>query len=138
VYLGSNVAAVHGPSLALALSCFALMKLYPSTWAKALPPQIVAVAAGTAALLLIDGPLGMHSGIETIGSHFGTNAIPSSLPTPHLPEGFSLDALPDLVQPSFTIALLAAIESLLCTRVADTMTGDKHNPNTELIAQGGG
>lgn len=113
------------------------MKLYPSSWKKTLPPQIVAVLAGTAGLILIDGPLGLHSGIETIGSHFGANAIPSSIPSPHLPEGFSLDALPNLIQPSFTIALLAAIESLLCARVADTMTGDRHNPNTELIAQGG-
>lgn len=121
----------------MAFSCFALMKLYPSSWARTVPPQIVAVVAGTLGLLLFEGPLGMESGIETIGSHFGMDAIPSSIPMPHLPEGFSLDTLPNLFQPSFTIALLAAIESLLSARVADTMTGDRHNPNTELIAQGG-
>ncbi len=99
-------------------------------------PQITAVVAGTLGLLLLEGPLGLHTEIETIGSHFGANAIPRELPMPHIPEGFSFAELPQLVQPAFTIALLAAIESLLCARVSDGMVGDKHNPNTELIAQG--
>ena len=46
-----------------------------------------------------------------------------------------LDACAGLIPPAFTIALLASIESLLCVRVADGFIGDKHNPNTELIAQ---
>ncbi len=75
-------------------------------------------------------------GIETIGSHFGANAIPSSLPAPHLPAGLTdPKLLGELVQPALSIALLGSIESLLCARVSDTMIGDKHNPNTELIAQ---
>jgi MFS superfamily sulfate permease-like transporter len=45
--------------------------------------------------------------------------------------------IPRLAYPAATIAVLAAIESLLCARVADTMVGEKHDPNTELIAQVG-
>ena len=70
------------------------------------------------------GSFGDSFGIETIGSHFGVNAIPKQLPSPHLPEGLidlltHPDELSDLLKPSFTIALLAAIESLLCARVSD-------------------
>lgn len=67
MYLGQNIAAVHGPSLALALGCFALMKAYPKDLAKVVPPQIAAVVVGTLGLLLIEGPMGVHTGIETIG-----------------------------------------------------------------------
>ena len=56
---------------------------------------------------------------------------------PSLPE-FSWSKLPELVKPAFVIALLAAIESLLSASVADGMTGTRHHPNTELIAQGCG
>lgn len=98
---------MHGPSLALALVCLAGMRFYPQRWISIVPPQIAAVVAGTLALFLIEGPLGLHTGIETIGSHFGANAIPNSLPMPHVPTGFSLEAVPNLLQPALTLALLA-------------------------------
>ena len=106
-YLGSNAAAVHGPSLALAVVCLAGMRFYPLRWTAIVPPQIAAVVLGTLALFLIEGPLGIHTDIETIGSHFGANAIPNSLPMPHIPAGFSLEAVPSLLQPALTLALLA-------------------------------
>lgn len=71
--------------------------------------------------------------VETIGSRFG--GIPSSLPSPDLP-GFSWSLVREMVPSALTIALLCAIESLLSAVVADGMTGDRHRPDQELIAQG--
>src|SRR5207249_3715029 len=76
-----------------------------------------------------------HISVATIGSRFTADAIPQSLPLPHWPD-LDLYKLKDLIRPAFTIALLAAIESLLCAVVADGMIEDRHNSNTELIAQG--
>ena len=73
--------------------------------------------------------------VETIGSRFGE--LPQGLPMLSLPE-VDWKQLPQLVQPAFVIALLAAIESLLSASVADGMTGSRHHPNTELIGQGVG
>ena len=74
-----------------------------------------------------------HLDAQTIGDRFG--AIPSSLPMPHLPK-LDYAGLKDLVGPAGTIAMLAAIESLLCCVVADGMLGTRHRSNTELVAQG--
>ncbi len=75
--------------------------------------------------------------VETIGSRFG--GIPSSVPALALPD-FSWETVRLLVTPTITIALLGAIESLLCARVADQLATDphhrKHDPNQELMAQG--
>src|SRR5207247_5737570 len=71
--------------------------------------------------------------VETIGSKFG--GIPQGLPTPHLP-ALSWENIQHLFQPAMTIALLAAIESLLCAVVADGMIDDRHDSNQELMAQG--
>lgn len=72
------------------------------------------------------------TGIETIGDRFVINA---SLPEPDMP-GFSLSTINHLFPAAFTIAILGAIESLLSATVADGVTGDKHNSNMELVAQG--
>jgi SulP family sulfate permease len=71
--------------------------------------------------------------LNTIGKQFG--GIPQSLPTFKLPS-FDWHNLQHLVRPATTIALLAAIESLLCCVVADGMIEDRHDSNQELIAQG--
>jgi SulP family sulfate permease len=71
--------------------------------------------------------------VETIGSRFGS--IPGSLPMPQLPN-IDWKVLPDLISPAISIALLAAIESLLSAVVADGMTGRHHRSNAELVAQG--
>jgi SulP family sulfate permease len=93
-----------------------------------LPGTVVALAAATAAAVLLELP------VETIGSRFG--GIPQSLPAPALPE-FSWTTVKQLVIPTLTIAILGAIESLLCARVADNMTElPRHDPNQELMAQG--
>ncbi|MDD2179352.1 SulP family inorganic anion transporter [Acidovorax sp. D2M1] len=80
---------------------------------------------------------GMEFPVETIGSRFG--GIPQALPVFALPD-FSWDTVRLLVTPTLTIALLGAIESLLCARVADQLATDphhkNHDPNQELMAQG--
>jgi SulP family sulfate permease len=80
---------------------------------------------------------GMGYPVETLGTRFG--GIPQSLPVFALPE-FSWDTVRLLVAPTITIALLGAIESLLCARVADQLASSphirKHDPNQELMAQG--
>lgn len=74
-----------------------------------------------------------HLDVVTIGSKFGT--MPSELPPPMLP-AFSWARIVELAPDALTIALLAAIESLLSAVVADTMAGSRHRSNGELIAQG--
>jgi SulP family sulfate permease len=94
---------------------------------KRVPGAIAALAIGTLAAVLLRLP------VETIGSRFG--GVPSGLPTLALPR-ISLHDLTTLFSPALTVALLGAIESLMSAVVADRMSGDKHDPNTELVAQG--
>ncbi len=76
----------------------------------------------------------LHLPVETIGSRFGS--IPQALPAFALPD-FSWDTVRLLFAPTLTIAMLGAVESLLCARVADQLSGlPKHDPNQELMAQG--
>jgi SulP family sulfate permease len=76
----------------------------------------------------------LHLPVETIGSRFG--GIPRTLPDFSLPD-FSWDTVRLLVAPTLTIAVLGAVESLLCARVADQISGlPRHDPNQELMAQG--
>jgi len=91
------------------------------------PGSIVALALATAAVAVFGLP------VETIGSRFG--GIPAALPDFALP-AFSWESARFLLMPTITLAVLGAIESLLCARVADGMIGDRHDPNQELMAQG--
>ena len=76
----------------------------------------------------------LHLPVETIGTRFG--GIPQALPAFALP-AFSWDTVRLLLPPTLTIAVLGAVESLLCARVADQISGlPKHDPNQELMAQG--
>lgn len=93
----------------------------------AVPGSVVALVGATVAVALFDVP------VDTIGSRFG--GIPSSLPGLVWPD-LSWDTARFLLIPALTLALLGAIESLLCARVADGMIDDRHNPNQELMAQG--
>ena len=129
VFLWQHLGLTHWPSLLLASLTFAFIKLWPRRWAARIPASIIAVIAATAAVVWF------HLPVETIGSRFGVEAIPRGLPAPAWP-AFDWNELGGLIRPAFTIALLAAIESLLCAVVADGMIEDKHDSNTELIAQG--
>ena len=114
------VATVLGfGSLAVMIFCAKLLKRVPGA--------IVVCFGATAAVALF------HLPVETIGTRFG--GIPSGLPhisVPHLQPQLLLH----LLSPAVTVAMLGAIESLFSAVVSDRMSGDKHNPNVELIAQG--
>ncbi|HEY3049409.1 MAG TPA: SulP family inorganic anion transporter [Polaromonas sp.] len=93
-----------------------------------MPGPIVALLTLTAFAYVLSLP------IETIGTRFG--GIPRALPSFALPD-FSWETVRLLVAPTITIALLGAVESLLCARVADQISGlPRHDPNQELMAQG--
>ncbi|MBQ4132860.1 MAG: sulfate permease [Desulfovibrionaceae bacterium] len=103
------------------------------------PKRLARIIPGSIAmLLLITGAtvsLGMFMELDiaTIGSKFG--GIPGELPYPRLPH-FNLEVFQELLTPAVTIAMLGAIESLLCATAADGMIDDEHDPDQELMAQG--
>jgi SulP family sulfate permease len=92
-----------------------------------IPGSILVLLAGSAVALAVGLP------VETIGTRFG--GVPSGLPAFHLPT-FRPDLVLTLLSPALTVAMLGAIESLLSAVVADRMSGDQHDPNVELTAQG--
>jgi sulfate permease, SulP family len=125
--LGQHVGTLQWPTFCLAAASLAVILFWPKKWQRRVPGSIVALVLGTLAVGLF------NLDVETIGSRFG--GIPQGLPKPHFPE-LSWDNIQHLFQPAMTIALLAAIESLLCAVVADGMVDDRHDANQELIAQG--
>jgi SulP family sulfate permease len=125
--LASHAGSVNPAALALGLGCLALVALWPKRW-KAVPAPIVALVLATLATALLQLP------VETIGSRFG--GIPQGLPRLALPP-FSWASAQQLLIPTLTIALLGAVESLLCARVADNLSeAPRHDPNQELMGQG--
>jgi len=94
---------------------------------KRVPGYIVALFAGTALVLILKLP------VQTIGTRFG--GIPSGFPGIRIPQ-FHFDLLRPLISPAITVAMLGAIESLMSAVVSDRMSGNKHNPNVELVGQG--
>lgn len=134
-------------ALAIGLACLALVVLWPKSYtmpaladgplsparrlqrlAAHVPGTIVALGLATLVTVVFTLPL------DTIGSRFG--GIPQGLPQLALPE-FSWASAKQLLIPTLTIAVLGAIESLLCARVADNLIdAPRHDPNQELMAQG--
>ena len=96
-----------------------------------LPGSLIAIIVMTIAVLLLKHQWGITS-VETIGDRF---AISNQLPGAQVPV-LTWDIIKGLVSPAITIAILGAIESLLSATVADGVIGDRHDSNTELIAQG--
>ncbi len=92
-----------------------------------IPGAILALCIGTVVVFAFGFP------VETIGTRFG--GIPAGLPAIHLPN-FRFELLGGLIVPAMTVAMLGAIESLMSAMVADRMSGDRHDSNVELIAQG--
>ena len=132
-WIWENLSHCHFPSLGLAFACVLLIGFWPRLGINRVPGSIVAMLAAAAAVALFG--LEQKLGLETIGSKFGPGAIPLGLPPFQLPD-ISLERIRSLVEPAMTIALLGAIESLLSAVVADGLSGDRHDSNTELIAQG--
>ncbi len=113
-------------AIGVAAGSLAVLLLWPKV-SRRIPSPIVAILAATAAVTLL------HLPVETIGSRFGE--IHASLPAPRFPS-FTFERVRELFSPAVTVALLAAIESLLSAVVADGMIGTRHKSNVELVAQG--
>ena len=94
---------------------------------KAVPGTLVGLVAGTAIAWIGGLP------VDTVGSRFG--GVPSGLPAIQIPS-FHPGLLLTLLSPAVTVGMLGAIESLMSAVVADRMTGDRHNPNVELVGRG--
>jgi SulP family sulfate permease len=137
-----------GDSL-VGVACLATLLIWPRLVPK-IPAHLVALAIGALLALALE-QLGLH--VATLGERFSYQldgieypGIPPFLPDLALPWNLpgadgqplvlSFELIRQLLAPAFAIAMLGAIESLLCAVVADGMTGSKHDPNAELIGQG--
>ena len=121
-----NRRTVNGTAMLIALFTLAILIVWPKI-SRMIPGPFVAMVAATLVVQLL------HLPVETIASRFGS--VPSTLPAPQWPS-IPWTHMRDYISPSFTVALLAGIESLLSAVVADGMIGTKHKSNMELVAQG--
>ena len=124
--LAESLGTVQWPTIAIAGSTLVIILLWPRI-SRRIPGSILAVLACTAAAAFLHLPL------ETIGTRFG--GLPQGLPPFTLPH-LHAEHIEPLLPSALTVALLGAIESLLSAVVADSMAGDRHNSNVELVAQG--
>lgn len=124
--LWSSLPTFNPAALALAALAFGVLLVWPRLRIP-VPGAILVLVLATLGTALLELP------VETIGSRFG--GIPTGMPAFAPPE-WSWAHARTLVGPAMTIALLGAIESLLCARVADAAIHDRHDPNQELMAQG--
>jgi SulP family sulfate permease len=122
----AHAATVNWAAAGVGLATLAILIGLPRL-TKRVPASIVAVLVCTIACVVF------HLPVETIGSKFG--GIPRGLPPFAIPSFHSEHIVP-LLPSAFTVAILAALESMLSAVVADGMTGDRHNSNVELVAQG--
>ena len=119
-------ATTRWQTVAVAAASLAIILLLPRL-TRRIPGSIVALLLTTLAVALF------HLPVETIGTRFG--GIPQGFPHFAFPD-FHAEHIVPLLPSAFTVALLAAVESLLSAVVADGMSGDRHNSNVELVAQG--
>ena len=122
-----SLSSFNWQALLVGLIGLAVLIVWPKI-SRRIPGSLVAVVVGVLLVKLL--PLN----VNTIGDLY---AISRDLPTFSMP-ALSFEILPALIPSAFTIAILAAIESLLSCVVSDGMIDDRHNSNTELIAQGAG
>jgi len=122
----AHFGTLNPTAVALGAVTVAILVLLPRL-ERRIPASIIAVVVCTLVAWFL------HLPVETIGSRFG--GIPRGLPAFALPDFHAEHILP-LLAPAFTVAMLAALESMLSAVVADEMTGDRHNSNVELVAQG--
>lgn len=125
--LFENISTFNYQSFLVGAVALAILIAWPKI-SKKIPGSLVVVLIGALAVGLL--PIG----VNTIGDLY---SISSSFPTPSVPT-VTMEKIIHLIPSAFTIALLASIESLLSCVVSDGMINDRHNSNTELIAQGAG
>jgi SulP family sulfate permease len=124
----TNIGTLNITALLVGIGCMLIMVYWPKV-NKTIPGSVIALILSTVAVQLFNLP------VETIGSRYAQ--ISSSIPVPSIPI-FEIETIKMLFKPAMTIAILAAIESLLSAVVADGMIDDSHDSNMELIAQGVG
>jgi SulP family sulfate permease len=124
--IGRNFHTISLTATLLSVSALAVIVLF-MRYVKRVPGSIVAMVFGT----LIVWATGLP--VETIGSRFG--GVPSGPPVLAVPT-LDVNMIGPLFPAALTVALLGAIESLMSAVVADRMSGGRHNPNVELVAQG--
>lgn len=120
-----NIGTINVQALLVGTVCLAIQIVWPYI-NKKIPGSLIAVIVGILMVQLL------HMNVNTIGDLY---EISNKLPSLHIP-AFSLKDIGDILPDAFTIAILAAIESLLSCVVADSMINSKHRSNMELIAQG--
>lgn len=147
--IAQNLGSFNPFAFVLGTACFVGLFIWPRLWSDRSPIQPALELPGMRRAALVGarvpGPIValltlsllawyFRLPVETIGSRFGS--IPQGVPAFSLPD-FSWETVKQLVTPTITIALLGAIESLLCARVADQLSAlPRHDPNQELMAQG--
>jgi SulP family sulfate permease len=124
--LGAHLDTANVLAIAMASTAVVTIAL-TRKYAPRISGSVLVLVAGTALAWAL------HLPVETVGTRFG--GIPSGLPHFQIP-ALRLDLVPGLLSSVLTITMLGAIESLMSAVVADRMSGDRHNPNVELIAQG--
>ena len=129
--LAAQSGALHLPTILLALGAVLVIALWPSRLSRVVPGAMVGLVVATVVAFALD--LHGRFGVATIGSEFG--AFSSALPAFQMPEP-TWPLVRDLVQPAFTIALLVAMQALLCAVVTDGLLDQKHDSNQELVGQG--
>lgn len=122
-----NIATINWQALLVGVVCLAILIVWPYI-NKTIPGSLIAVLVGIAMVK------GLSMQVNTIGDLY---EISNKLPTPHIPS-FTVKDVEEILPDAFTIAILAAIESLLSCVVADSMINSRHRSNMELIAQGVG
>ncbi len=125
--VANSISTINWQSVAVGLFALLILVVWPKI-NKKIPGSLIAVILGVAVVKLF------NLQVNTIGDLY---TISRNLPAPSIP-GFDFDTVKELVPSAFTIAILAGIESLLSCVVSDSMINDRHNSNTELIAQGVG
>lgn len=123
--VGRNLATVNWQAVIVGMVCLAILIVWPLI-NKLIPGSLIAVIVGILMVRLL------HMNVNTIGDLY---EISNKLPGFHLPS-FTLKDIGEILPDAFTIAILAAIESLLSCVVADSMINSKHRSNMELVAQG--
>lgn len=120
-----NISTVNWQALLVGAVCLAILIIFPNI-NKTIPPSLIAVIIGILMVKLL------NMNVNTIGDLY---EISNKLPSLHIPS-FTLSTIREMFPDALTIAILAAIESLLSCVVADSMINSKHRSNMELIAQG--
>ena len=124
--LAHNFRTLSSLETSLGVASLAVIVVF-RRYVQRVPGYIVVLFAATAVVVAFKLP------VQTIGTRFG--GIPSGIPAIQIPR-FRLDIMRPLLSPAIAVAMLGAIESLMSAVVSDRLSGDRHNPSVELVAQG--